>query len=434
MAGAGRERGGRRFLRPGWPLSVGLVGFPVWWLLGLGGFIWPILAFPMLLSLLRRPRVKAPPGFLLWAGFVLWMMASAIQLDSLGRALGFGYRAAVYLSATIVLLYVFNASPGALDSRRVLVPLGIFWIYVVIGGILGLLFPTVSFTSPVERILPGTILQNDFVKEMVHPALAQIHVFLGYPSARPSAPFVYTNDWGGAFALLVPAVVLAWGVASRRLSMVLVGTALVSIVPVVFSLNRGLWLSLGVGLVYAGLRLTLRGRERAMWAFMAGSLIVVALVAFTPLRGIIEERLETPHSNERRVALYEEAIRGALDSPLFGYGAPRPSTWNPNAPSVGTQGQIWLVLFSHGWPGTILFLSWFAFAFWRFRSTTSPAGFWCHVMLLIMFVQLPVYGLLPIQLHLVMILIALAYRDRRRAAPGPLAAVETRAPTPELVR
>ena len=31
------------------------------------------------------------------------------------------------------------------------------------------------------------------------------------------------------------------------------------------SLNRGLWLSLGVGAVYAALRLAVRGRENQRW-------------------------------------------------------------------------------------------------------------------------------------------------------------------------
>jgi len=44
----------RRLLKPGWALFVLFVGFPIWWALGLGGFIWPVMAFPMLLSLLRR--------------------------------------------------------------------------------------------------------------------------------------------------------------------------------------------------------------------------------------------------------------------------------------------------------------------------------------------------------------------------------------------
>ena len=52
----------RRLLKPGWPLYVVFVGFPFWWVLGLGGFVWPIVAVPMLLSLLRRKQVFTPPG------------------------------------------------------------------------------------------------------------------------------------------------------------------------------------------------------------------------------------------------------------------------------------------------------------------------------------------------------------------------------------
>jgi O-antigen ligase len=404
----------RRLLRPGWVLYVAFVGFPIWWILGMAGFVWPIVAVPMLLSLLRRGRIYAPPGFLIWCLFLLWMLASGVQIDSLGRALGFSYRAAIYVSATILLLYVFNSSRDVLESKRVIWVACIFWIYVVIGGFLGLIMPDFSFKSPVEAFLPGVILSNDFVKEMVHPAFAQVQDFLGFPTPRPSAPFVYTNDWGGAFALLVPFVVIAWGSAlSRRFKMILAVTALASVVPIVSSLNRGLWLSLGVGLAYAAFRLAMRGRERAMVGFFVVSVIVTAAVLFTPLKQTIEERISTPHSNDRRTSLYEEAIRGTAESPLFGYGAPRPSKWNPNAPSVGTQGQIWLVLFSNGFPGAALFLASFAIPFWRFRRVGSDAGFWIHVMLLIMFIQLPVYGLLPAQLNIVMLGIAVAWRDRR---------------------
>ena len=231
----------RRLLKPGWPLFVLFVGFPIWWALGLGGFIWPVMAFPMLLSLLRRNRIYAPPGMLLWVGFLVWMFATGVEIDSMGRALGFAYRGLVYLSATILLLYVFNSSRDVLQTRKVIWALSIFWIYVVIGGFLGLLLPNFSFTSPVEAALPHSILNNDFVKEMVHPAFAQVQDFLGFPTPRPSAPFVYTNDWGGAFALLVPFVILAWQTGlRRRFKLVLACAAAASIIPVVFSMNRGL--------------------------------------------------------------------------------------------------------------------------------------------------------------------------------------------------
>jgi hypothetical protein len=421
----------RRLLRPGWPLYVVFLGYPIWWLMGLGGFLWPIIAVPMLLSLLRRGKVTAPKGFLLWLGFVVWALATATQLDSLGRAIGFGYRTVLYVSATIVLLYVFNASRDVLDSRKVISVMAVFWVYVVIGGYLGLLLPYFSFTSPMEKLLPGFIVSNDFVKEMVHPAFAQVQDILGYDTPRPSAPFVYTNDWGGNFALLVPIVIMAWNSAiSRRFKTFLAIVAGLSVIPFALSLNRGLWLSFGVGITYAAIRLALRGRGRALVTLLAILAVAGGIIMLTPIKGVITDRLETPHSNNRRVSLYEEALRGVAESPLFGYGAPRPSKWNPNAPSVGTQGSIWLVLFSHGFLGAALFAGWFIACFWRLRRSRDPIGFWCHVMLLILMVQWPVYGIIPMQLHIVMITIALAFRER--AAARPRARPEVRR-TPELV-
>ena len=413
QATAVRERTGPRWLKPGWQLSLLFLGFPVWWLMGLGGFVWPIAALFMVASLVRRPRVVAPKGFAIWAAFMLWMTFTGIQIDSLGRAVGFAYRGVTYLSATIVLLYIYNASVDSLPMEKVVGLLAIFWTYVVIGGYLGLLLPGVEFTSPIERVLPGFLTANDFVQEMVHPGFAQVSEFLGYDAPRPSAPFVYTNDWGGNFALLVPFVVIALSSAvSARLKTWLVVVGVASVIPAIMSLNRGLWLSLTLGMLYAAFRMFLRGREKPLLGILAVVVLVASVLFLSPLRGYFDDRLATPHSNERRVSLYAEALEGAAGSPVFGYGAPRPSTLNPNAPSVGTQGAVWLVLFSHGFPGVLLFMGWFGLCFWRLRRSTTTLGFWVHVMLLILMVQWPVYGMLPMQIHIVMIGIALAMRER----------------------
>ena len=34
-------------LRPGWPLSVGFLGFPLWWLLGLANVVLLVMTVPM---------------------------------------------------------------------------------------------------------------------------------------------------------------------------------------------------------------------------------------------------------------------------------------------------------------------------------------------------------------------------------------------------
>ena len=67
-------------------------------------------------------------------------------------------------------------------------------------------------------------------------------------------------------------------------------TLALSVVPIVFSLNRGLWLSLGVGLAYAAVRFgALRDTRRVMR--VVGAVVVVGtLVAVSPLGGLVTAR------------------------------------------------------------------------------------------------------------------------------------------------
>jgi hypothetical protein len=388
------------------------LGFPLWWILGLSAFIWPIMAVPMAAWLFRRRRVVAPAGFAIWVAFLLWMLGSATRLNIGEKYIHFGYRASLYISATIILLYIFNISKEDLPAERVVRILTVFWMFVVLGGLLGVLFPTVSFTSPVERILPRRFASNEFVHDLVHPAFAQVMDILGYEAPRPKAPFTYATNWGAAFAMLTPFVILGWKYTRTRALKNLTAVAFaVAVVPVVSSLNRGLWLGLTVGLVYAAVRLAIAGKGRTLGAVILLMTTVVAVVYLTPLHTLVTDRFDNPHSNQRRLNLYGEATQVVLESPLLGFGAPQPSTVNPNAPPVGTQGQFWQVLVSHGIVGAALFLWWFLFRFWRMRRATSELTFWCHTLVLIALVQAPFYDWLGAPLVLVMIGIALASRE-----------------------
>jgi O-antigen ligase len=419
-------------LLPAWPLYLLFVGFPLWWVLGLGGFIWLILAVPMLLALAGGP-IRAPRGFGLWLGFLLWMVASALKLDSSERMIGFAFRAGLYLSATVVFLYVYNASRRTLPPRRVALIMAAFWIVVVAGGFLGLRFPEGHFSTPMEKLLPGGLLANELVHDLVHPSLAQVDE-LGRVTPRPQAPFPYTNQWGANFALLLPFVLLALTQVrggSRRGLIVL--ALLLSLVPVFLSLNRGLWVSLGFGLVYAALRFAARGRLKALLAVLLLVAVAGQVAVVLPLNELLHGTKK--ESNEGRLGLYQEAVEGTLQSPLLGYGAPRPSD-TPYAPSVGTQGQLWMVLFSHGFPGLMLFLAWFIWAAWRTRGAETPVRLWTHVILVIVIVQLPFYGMLPAAIYVVMVAAAVSLREgeawSRIATPSPSTAAEERTPASAL--
>src|SRR3954467_12772381 len=65
----------------GWPLTVLLVGYPLWWALGMGTLIVFVLCVPMVVQLWLRRPVRVPPGFGIWLVFLIWVALSATMLD-----------------------------------------------------------------------------------------------------------------------------------------------------------------------------------------------------------------------------------------------------------------------------------------------------------------------------------------------------------------
>lgn len=248
-----RRHGGR--LPEGWPLYALFFGYPLWWALGLQAFIWPLLAVPMTMALLRRRSLRVPRGFGIWMLFLVWMAASALQLADAAHVLSFGYRGALYISATILLLYVLNLPRDRVPTRRIVYALTFLWLVTVLGGFAGILFLHVRFSSVTELLLPAIYAKNPFIYSLVHPELAVSTHLLGFTLARPVAPYNYTNEWGSNLAILTPIAVYAFHFIRRRLWRVLLAVAMVgSLVPAVLSINRGLWLSLSVGILYVVVR------------------------------------------------------------------------------------------------------------------------------------------------------------------------------------
>jgi polysaccharide biosynthesis protein PslJ len=399
----------------GWPLFVVFGLFPLWYVLGMGALIWFFVAIPMTFSLVARSRVRVPRGFGFFLLFFIWAMATIIQLQGSGmdRIFGFMYRAGLYYSAGVWCLYLYNAPKRLLPTRTVLKAMTWMWIVVVAGGWLGILSPTMEFTTLTEKVMPQSLQNNDLVYTLIHPEVAAVQKFLGYDVPRPQAPFDFSNNWGANFALLLPFVCAFWGQMrslTRRnlLRLVAVG----SLVPVVFSLNRTLWLALIVTLVYGGARVAIRGRKGSFQAICAVAIVGYLLFNFGPTGQLISDRAQTNHSGAGRALLYSEATESVKKSPLLGYGAPRASQRNPNLPPVGTQGHFWLVFFSHGFPGMILFVSFIVTSMWRTRRVQTTAGLWCHISLLLALIMMPFYGLFHMQIHVVAIAFALASRER----------------------
>ncbi|MGO3152265.1 MAG: O-antigen ligase family protein [Galactobacter sp.] len=353
-----------------------------------------------------------PRGMGIWFLFLLLVLVSVIGIDSPGRLVGFVYRALDYLSVTVVFVYVYNAR-ASLTPQYLLGLVTLFWVWTVVGGYASVFFPTFSFRTPLGLLLPGSLRNNEVVGEMVVRRLTQYNpdswIVL---EPRPSAPFLYTNQWGNVYSLCLPMVIAYMSLIRRgALFWTLCATIVASLIPALLTLNRGMFIGIGIASVYVFWRCALSGRWRIVGGLTASG-VVVAIVAQAV--GVVDRlafRVESSSSTEDRADLYGETLRRSLESPLFGYGGPRPSMIE-GAPSAGTQGHLWAVMFSHGFPALLCFI---AALLWLFLSTYRAKGLeglLLHTVCLVILVEMLYYGVLPNGLILAFVAAALALRER----------------------
>jgi hypothetical protein len=433
---------GKKRSLPAWPVTTVLAFYPLWWALGLGVLIFALVAVPMLFLLLRRAAagrpVRLPPGFAWWAIFLCAVVVSigTLGADPAGTVPGHAttrlpavvFRLAMYAALTVLLIYAGNLTPAELPERRLVRLLGWLFVVTVLGGLLGMVAGNFQFTSPVELLLPHHLRAMGFVQSMVHPYAAQIMDLVGGDKPRPAAPWGYTNTWGNNFCLLAGwLVVAAWQTGTRRakaLALICLG---VSIVPAVVSLNRGLWIGLGVLVLYVATRYVLAGR---IWILAVVGLAAAALafgLAATPLGGVVSARLDNGKSNGVRSFLVDKAVEGFEASPIIGYGSTRNTAGGRQSIAVGESagcercgnftvggnGQLWQLLFAHGAVGTIGYLGFFAYGLWRFRRDRSPVGVAGSAAIVTSFSAMLWYNALVTPLAFMVLAYALLWRNSR---------------------
>lgn len=396
---------------PAWPVLWLLWGLPLWWLFGLFPFSVVIVAMPMVVLLLLRRSTILTPGVLPWLAFVLWMLPCAVMLDDAGNMMSFIMRFGQLLAVGVVLLYVINAR-AALPPRRVLSALCAFWAAVIVGGYLGLLWPNMELTFTVGRLLPSSLMSNEYVQDLFFPPFADVQTPWGAeaPFNRPSAPFSYTNGWGAAIALLTPAAIAAALERKTKGALMWLTIGLLAIIPpAVQSTNRGLFLTLGLAIGYVVVRLLWRGHWGALVGVGALSVTFGGLLKSAGFLDEIAQRQETADTTEGRTDLYMETFARSLQSPVLGYGAPRPAF--SSEIYVGTQGMVWNVMFCFGMVGLILFMAFLLSITFRTWAAPSTVALWLHASLIATCIMSIYYGL-DRQLPMVAVIAGLMLRER----------------------
>ncbi len=444
-----RTRRRRRRLPVAWPLAALLLGYPLWWAMGIAPLVWTIFAIPMAVQLYRRRPVRLPPMFWVWGLFLALVAISVLMLDVTapdtiavssagGNYVAYAIRFANYLSCTVILVYIGNLSERELPRLRLIRWLSTVFVVTVVGGLAGTVFPHFGYDSPIKPLVPASLQGIDFVQQFTRIATAQTQFNLGTP--RPSAPFEFANAWGNNYSMLLPWFVIGWIVVAKSWRRaVAVAVLVVSVVPVVHSQNRGVWLGLALGLGYVGLRLALQRQFGVLIGLGLGAGIVGVLVLTTPLQDTVTQRLDAQtNSNDLRGSLSIDAITVATHSPVIGYGSTRSTIGSNKSLTIGksagclkcgnrvigSTGQLWLVLIAQGYAGALLYLL-FLFQgvvrYWRDSSVVGIAG---TLVLLLSAFYSALYTAVVSPLAIALIGLALLWRnsDARARAAAPAVA------------
>jgi hypothetical protein len=427
-----------RRLGPAWPLKALLLGFPLWWALGVASFAFMTAAVAMAVQMYRRGSIRVPAAFGVWLLFLVWMVAGVFVLwahapgtidsDDPIRIIPFLFRVMWYLAITVALLYPLSMSSRILPAMDVARWLAALFVFSVMASVAGLVLPHFQFTSLAELVIPGARANGTFLHTMLHPALTTSSDFLGYDQPRPKAPFAYPNAWGNNVGLLLPFFVASWFKSEKtwqRISAPLV--LALFFLPVAYSLNRGLWLGILLLAVYAAVALARAGRFAALWTLLVVAIAATAVLIASPVWSTIMLRIETPHSNARRGTVAQVVVDTTWKgSPLLGFGTTRKVSGNfasiagtgssdchqCSAPPLGTQGFLWRLILTTGFVGTGLFVVFMAvqwFKHFRRRDVFSVLGCMSLVASCLFFV---VYDSLDSPMFILMLALGLMNRER----------------------
>lgn len=399
---------------PSWPIVVLLWGFPFWWAAGAAPFVPIGLAFLMCVLLIQQGQIRLTPGLIPWIAFLGWVGVASISLDSAIAFVGFGQRYGNLIAVGVFMVYYVNAGER-LNTLSVLKALTAFYIFVVLMGFLATIFPEFRLTTPVGIVLPDVLMSNPLVYDLVLPRLAEIQQPWGAPEPfnRPSAPFPFANSWGVAFVVLTPVVLaLISRTRSRSAKVLLTLVVCASFYPALETSNRGMFIGLAASIGYVAVRLAMKRRFAPLLLLLAAALAGVVFLLESGAADTILGRQKYSDSTSGRASIYRATIEAVLRSPLIGYGAPRLD--ESIGVALGTQGYIWMLAFSYGLVGLLLFCVFFGGIILRTVHVHTMCGLWLHSALVAAVVTMSFYSFDVMQMSVVALAAAVLLRDRYR--------------------
>lgn len=351
---------------------------PVWWVLGVEQFIWPLLFgwTALRLAISRHYRLVLVPPVRWLLAFIVAQIISGLFIVESYRLLTFIRNLGSYVAVALAIIVITNANADERQLKRVINSL--LLIMVGVGAIsllalLGVWQP--EFRSLVGAVMPKSIASTDYGGHIAYRNLGQPSWFAGIIYYRLSGMFLYATMYASALAMVIPIAYFAHGTAKSLVKKFALAVVIVLLlINMLGTTGRVATLSMIAG---AGAYVILASRARRiarMGAFMimtlAVSLMLVSPIELASGGDIVDQVLYARGggSVEHRTAVYQATLSGWLGSPLFGWGTERDVADIPYP--AGSHSFYLGVLYKHGLVGFLIFLG----MWWSMWRHTAPIG------------------------------------------------------------
>ncbi len=369
-------------------VALVIAGLPLWWVLGIEQFAYPLLLLPPLLKVLvGRRRVVASSVLTALLVFLAVYLASALFIVETDRYATFVKNLATYVTAAMLLVVVPGAVRTWADVRVLLRALTVAMAIAGVAGLLAVLgVARGSFASPFGALLPSSLAATALGSNIVERSLGWTSWFAGLGTYfRISSVFLWPTSYAPAITLTLPLIVFAAmtrrGLGARLLGLIV---ALLLLVNLVFTTGRAAAVGLGVvGLVWFFVVYT---RKRWMPRVLVAALAIVAAGAtliLDPGVGDVVNRVEQvvyargTGSPSSRLTIYARTLEGFAERPLLGWGTERniQGVADTFIYPAGSHSYLLGTLYRQGFLGFVAFVVlWWTI--WRATSRSRAPASW----------------------------------------------------------
>jgi hypothetical protein len=340
-----------------WDLRASLLLLPLWWILGLDQFIWPLLAGWIFIKwCLKHQELRMPKVFAVFLVMLMMFLVSATAIEESRRYLSFVRNLGVYCGGFLTIFLVVQTHRSIESVKKTFTTFLLLSMIVSLSGVLAILGADFSFQSLLGYLVPGELkvgyLTNIFEKTFTKSEAS----WFASGFVRPKGLMMYPNLLAGLILMSWPFKALYLIHASNRWKRWLLMFLVVDVVVVLHTLSRSAW----VGGAVAFLLLLIAGRiptgKTVQW--VVGLFLVSLLMIPFGVGDIVTKRfVEKGHSNESRTLNYSLVLEESVKSPrAFAFGHGTQTDIMELTQPLGSHSTYFGILYKYGFCGLGLFV------------------------------------------------------------------------------